>query len=241
MKKFSKPIVATVLAAAASTAGGWDITGNVAITSDYLFRGISRTDSDPALQGGLDAIHETGFYTGVWGSNVQSAGNLELDYYAGYKNSLNEQISFDTGVIYYDYPGGSLGGGVDAEYWEIYGGLSYDLAQAIISGKISYSPDYFGETGTGLYYEAGLNVPLPLELDLALHAGYQTIDDGEASKGGFFSSNEDSYSDWSIGITKKLAGAGFNITYSSTSLNRKDCGNTNICNDTLVFSISKGL
>jgi len=241
MKKLTKTLVALFLAIVSTTSvgSGWEITGNVAITTDYLFRGISQTDSDPAIQGGLDAVHESGFYAGIWGSNVDFAGSLELDYYAGFSSFFNEQITYDMGVIYYDYPGGSLGDGVDPEFWETYGGLSYDFVSALLTGKISYSPDYFGETGTGFYYEAGLGIPLPLELDLALHVGYQTIEDGAASDDGFFSSNEDSYADWSIGISKEIGGVGFDVTASGTDLDNDDCFGTDVCDTTIVFTISK--
>jgi len=244
MAKLARTIVSlglVAMALTASAAGGWDVTGNVALTTDYIYRGISRTDTDPAIQGGFDAAHESGFYTGIWGSNVQFAGSLELDYYAGFSNIINDQISYDIGMIYYDYPGGNLDSGRDPEYWEMYGGLGYDFGQAMASGKVSYSDDYFGETGTGVYYEAGLDIPLPQEFALALHVGYQTIDEGEASERGFFSSEEDSYVDWSVGIAREFAGIGFDVTASGTDLDGGDCFNTDVCDTTIVFAISKSM
>lgn len=243
MKKLAKTIVASglVTISSAALAAGWEVSGNVALATDYVFRGISQTTSDPAIQGGFDAVHDSGFYTGVWGSNVQFAGSLELDYYAGFGSSINEQASYDVGVIYYDYPGGNLGGGVDPEYWELYGGLSYDFGKGSVSGKISYSPDYFGETDTGVYYEAGVDVPLPQGFALATHVGYQTINEGAASKGGFFSSEEDSYKDWKIGISKEYAGLGFDVSAKGTNLDGKDCFNLDICDTTVILTVSKSL
>ena len=87
-----------------------EISGNVALTTDYRFRGISQTTSDPAVQGGFDWSHDSGFYLGTWGSNVEFAGSLELDYYGGFANNINDNIAYDVGFIYYDYPGGDLGG-----------------------------------------------------------------------------------------------------------------------------------
>ena len=86
-----KTLIATAVMAATSTAALADITGNVAMTSDYVFRGISQTDNQMAIQGGLDYAHESGIYVGTWASNVSpdffnGAGNdpqIELDLYGG--------------------------------------------------------------------------------------------------------------------------------------------------------------
>ena len=68
-----KQTILTSLAAAgllAATGAAADITGNVGLTTDYVFRGISQTDEKPAIQGGLDYAHSSGAYAGVWASNV---------------------------------------------------------------------------------------------------------------------------------------------------------------------------
>ena len=215
-----------------------EVSGNVALTTDYRFRGISQTTSDPAVQGGLDYNHESGFYVGTWGSNVQFAGSLELDYYAGFANDINDSLAYDVGFIYYDYPGGDLGAGAgDPEFWEIYGGLSGDVGPVSLSGTVSYSDDYFGETGTAWYYDLGASYGLPYEITLSGHFGYQTIDDK-----GFFSSDEDSYKDWSVGVSKSMWDLDFDLSYIDTNLSdSSDCDNTNSCDSTVVFSVSKSL
>lgn len=217
-----------------------EISGNVALTTDYRFRGWSQTTSDPAVQGGFDYNHESGFYVGTWGSNVEFAGSLELDYYAGFANDINDSIGYDVGVIYYDYPGGDLGG-VDPEFWEVYGGLSGDLGPVSLSGTISYSDDYFGETGKAWYYDLGASYGLPYDISLNAHFGYQTIDDGSIKDDGFFSSDEDSYKDWSIGVTKTMWDLDFDLSYIDTNLSDSDCFGNNVCDSTVVFSISKSL
>jgi len=217
-----------------------EISGNVALTTDYRFRGWSQTTSDPAVQGGFDYNHDSGFYVGTWGSNVEFAGSLELDYYAGFANDINDSIGYDVGVIYYDYPGGDLGG-VDPEFWEVYGGLSGDLGPVSLSGTISYSDDYFGETGKAWYYDLGASYGLPYDISLNAHFGYQTIDDGSIKDDGFFSSDEDSYKDWSIGVTKTMWDLDFDLSYIDTNLSDSDCFGNNVCDSTVVFSISKSL
>ena len=233
----------TLIAAAMATVS-WpalaEISGNVALTTDYRFRGWSQTTSDPAVQGGFDYNHDSGFYVGTWGSNVEFAGSLELDYYAGFANDINDSIGYDVGVIYYDYPGGDLGG-VDPEFWEVYGGLSGDLGPVSLSGTISYSDDYFGETGKAWYYDLGASYGLPYDISLNAHFGYQTIDDGSIKDDGFFSSDEDSYKDWSIGVTKTMWDLDFDLSYIDTNLSDSDCFGNNVCDSTVVFSISKSL
>ena len=220
-----------------------EVSGNVALTTDYRFRGISQTSSNPAVQGGLDYNHESGFYVGIWGSNVQFAGSLELDYYAGYANDINDNIAYDVGFIYYDYPGGDLGPGVgDPEFWELNAGLSGDLGPVSLSGTVSYSNDYFGETGTAWYYDLGASYGLPYDITLSGHFGYQSIDDGSIFKDGFFSSNTDDYKDWSIGVSKSMWDLDFDLSYIDTDLSdSKDCFDANICDSTVVFSVSKSL
>jgi uncharacterized protein (TIGR02001 family) len=146
-------------------------------------------------------------------------------------------VAFDVGAIYYDYPGdgGSL------EFWEIYGGLSGDLGPVSLSGKVSYSDDYFGESGTAFYYDLGASYALPAEFSLSAHFGYQTIDDGAASDAGFFSSSEDSYKDWSIGVSRSFMGVDLDLSYLDTNLGKSDCFDTKICDSTVVFSVSKSL
>ena len=217
-----------------------EVSGNVALTTDYRFRGWSQTTSDPAIQGGFDYNHESGFYVGTWGSNVEFAGSLELDYYAGFANDINDNIAYDVGIIYYDYPGGDLGG-VDPEFLEIYGGLSGDLGPVSLSGTISYSDDYFGETGKAFYYDLGASYGLPYDISLNAHFGYQTIDDGSIKDDGFFSSDEDSYKDWSIGVSKSMWELDFDLSYIDTNLSDSDCFGNNVCDSTVVFSISKSL
>ena len=214
-----------------------EISGNVALTTDYRFRGISQTGSDPAVQGGFDWAHDSGFYLGTWGSNVNFANSLELDYYGGYAGNINDSLAFDVGAIYYDYPGG----GGNLEFWEIHGGLSGDLGPVSLSGMVSYSDDYFDSTGTAFYYDLGASYKLPADFSLSAHFGYQTIDDGSIKDDGFFSSDEDDYQDWSIGVSKSMWSLDFDLSYVDTNLGSSDCFGANVCDSTVVFSVSKSL
>ena len=91
------------------------ITGNLGFFSDYRFRGISQTAKHPAVQGGFDYAHASGFYAGTWASNVShysyTDANMEWDFYGGYNYKLNDDIGLTAGGIYYFYPGGKNGVG----------------------------------------------------------------------------------------------------------------------------------
>lgn len=92
------------------------LTGNVGFVNDYRFRGISQTFLQPAIQGGFDYSHASGFYAGTWGSNVYGGsngsglgvdynnGSMEWDFYGGYKWDLGP-VGMDFGVLQYQYPG----------------------------------------------------------------------------------------------------------------------------------------
>ncbi len=81
----------------------YTVSGNMSLNSDYRFRGFTQTDYGPALQGGFDFAHKSGFYLGNWNSNVLSplftGASLEMDFYGGYKGSFGD-VGYDVGAIY---------------------------------------------------------------------------------------------------------------------------------------------
>jgi uncharacterized protein (TIGR02001 family) len=154
---FSKSKVALALAVLASTSAfaqtkapepDWTVAGNMSINSDYRFRGFTQTNYAPALQGGIDVTHKSGFYVGNWNSNVKDAlyngASLEMDLYGGYKGELMPGLGYDVGAIYYSYPGtGKDVAGANKTKFsntEVYFGLTYGP----VSGKLYYATsDYF--------------------------------------------------------------------------------------------------
>ena len=114
------------------------VSANVAFASDYVWRGMTQSDG-PAIQGGFDFEDESGFYAGIWGSNVNfnDGAGSELDYYAGYGFSLGD-VGVDVGYIAFDYPENQTG----LDFEEIYLGLSFgDLGLTLASGQDG-APDY---------------------------------------------------------------------------------------------------
>ena len=85
------------------------VSANVAFASDYVWRGMTQSDG-PAIQGGFDFEAESGFYAGIWGSNVNfsDGAGSELDYYFGYGFSVGD-LGIDIGYVAFDYPKNTLG------------------------------------------------------------------------------------------------------------------------------------
>ena len=200
-----------IIVFAANTASAEGITSNIALKSDYVFRGISKTDENPAIQGGFDYADPSGLHAGVWGSNTDfntaDDGSLELDIYAGYANEIGA-FSYDVGGIYYYYPGADSD--LDLNFIEAYFAVAYDFDVALLSAGMNYSPEYFGDTGSAMYYHGGVSVPLPHDFSASAHIGFQSIDDAE------------DYTDWSLGLGYNYLDFDFGLTYFDTDLDDDD-------------------
>jgi uncharacterized protein (TIGR02001 family) len=200
------------------------LSANVSLTSQYIFRGLSQSNEDPALQGGFDYSHASGLYIGTWASSitwlkdsgVYDSSSLELDLYGGYRGNITEDVSFDVGVLQYYYPGEKVGGAVSPNTTEIYGAVGWKW----LSAKYSYAlTDAFGiDDGSGSWYlEVGADFPLTEALTLNLHYGKQEFD---GSVGGV-SNDQFSYDDWKVGLAYELP-QGFTVGayYTDTDAKR---------------------
>ena len=228
------------------SSGPWSISGTIVGTSDYMFRGVSQTQNDAAIQGSIDLSHESGFYAGVWASNVDfgpfdAAGtSIELDIYAGWSGSSEDELfSYDFNVTWFTYPDAETedNGLPTYSYFEGYAQLGYDFGQFAISGAVSFTPEYFGETGTGLYLTAGIAVPITDWLTIDANIGHQNIEDAAP----------DSYMDWNAGATASIEDHfEVDIRYTDTTLSDIECASftgsiENVCDGRVVFSVSATL
>ena len=141
-----------------------EISANLAITSNYVWRGMTQSSKSPAVQGGID-LGYNGFYLGAWGSNVEfkdgSNNNLEADIYAGYAAEI-AGIGYDIGFIQYAYPNDS-----DAlNFEEAYIGLSKDFGAFGVNGKYSFGLDDAPD-----YWDLGASAALPMDSTLAFTYG----------------------------------------------------------------------
>lgn len=241
---FNKTILSTVLAStltivATVSQAETEISGNVALTSDYKFRGISQSDESAALQGGFDIGFDNGMYLGTWGSTVDFDtdgggfdGSLELDVYAGWGSELGKSgdLSIDLGVLYYGYPGDD---DADGDYLEFYGSLAWkDLTVGV-----AYSDDYYAETGEFWYLYTDYSLSLPSDFGLAFHVGFNDLDED----GGFLSDGQDSYIDYSVALTKEWLSVEWSLAYVGTDLDESEVFGTEWGDDSVIFSVSKSL
>jgi uncharacterized protein (TIGR02001 family) len=242
----SAAFAAPGIAAAQAPAPG-PVTANVTVASDYRFRGLTQTMERPALQGGFDYTHRSGFYLGNWNSNVSSAifpnSNLEMDFYGGYKPTFGD-ITADIGFIWYAYSGsratitnlqtGTVCGDCEIDNKEIYVGATWKWIGAKLYWAID---DLFGipDTKNSWYLDLTGNYDLGSGWGIVGHFGRQKVKD--------FS--DATYSDWKLGVTKDLRGFIFGVAYVDT--NAKDAAytfsdarkTTNIGDAGIVLSVSR--
>jgi uncharacterized protein (TIGR02001 family) len=135
------------------------VTFNLGANNDYVFRGISQSDEDPSVFGGVDASVGA-LYAGLWASNVDfgNGTDAEIAAYAGIRPKLSS-VTLDFGAIYYGY--------VDAprnahqDYWEAKAAASVPAGPATLGAALYYSPEFFGRGGEAWYYEASAAVAIP--------------------------------------------------------------------------------
>jgi uncharacterized protein (TIGR02001 family) len=235
-KKFTKTMVAAVLASGAGTAVALDdISANVALGTDYIFRGVSQTDSGPAISGGFDWAYDTGWnglslYAGTWGSNIDpqffggdSKPSMELDGYLGLSGSLGE-IGYDVGWLRYFYPGGGFN---DTSEWHIGGSWRW------FGATYYYSKDWFGTGGdSASRIEGSFDYELPYGIALTASVANNYGDGIED----FF---VDSYVDWLVGVSKPWLGVDWAFTYTDTNISQSDCGGQSLCDSAFNVSVSK--
>jgi uncharacterized protein (TIGR02001 family) len=131
------------------------LSGNVAIYTDYSFRGVSQTQRDMAIQGGLDWNHDSGVFLGVWASPVDFGdAYMESDWYGGYAGAI-DNFSYKVSATYFYYPDAD-----EFSYWEFGLFTGYDFGVTAVSAGVIGSPDYFGFLDTGFYVPVGFAIPI---------------------------------------------------------------------------------
>jgi uncharacterized protein (TIGR02001 family) len=223
------------------------VTGNVALVTDYRFRGLSQSSGDPAIQGGINVNHSSGLYVGVWSSSTSFDvvgpaaqavyGGQELDIFGGWTGAVANGVTADVGLLYYAYPNGHVG---KAEFFEPYASLSTTLGP--VSGKVGVNYAWKqealnfngGKKDDNVYVYGELSGGIPgTPVSLSGHLGYtdgalspkfatgQTVD----YKGGL---------DWNVGatfaITKNLSITGQYVGVEGASID-------GYSNDTVVGTL----
>lgn len=171
------------------------LSANVAIVSEYRFRGVDLSGGDIAIQGGVDVGLPAGFYVGTWASStdedtVVGYGHTELDVYGGWTGELGDTVTLDVGVIGYLYPNSDAG---NFDYFEGYASVAADLGPASVTVGAAYAPDQDSlgsRDNLYLYTDVGVGIG-DSPLSLSGHLGYTD---------GFLTYTTDGNAfDWSVG------------------------------------------
>lgn len=236
-----KKVLLALFMAVGVTSAYAQLSGNLGLTSDYRFRGISQTQNAPAIQGGIDYAHSSGLYIGNWNSSVSSqmynnGSGVESDIYAGFKKDVYKGITIDVGSYNYFYPRANTVTGKEYTTNELYAGVGYGP----VSVKYSHSmSDYFGTTNsTGTqYFQADLNQPIPVvkNLSLVAHAGRTDVANNANLN----------YNDFNAGLAYDLKGwvvaakYYWNTSMASGFASANTINGQGLTNSTAVVSVTK--
>lgn len=241
LSAFAALVALSSVPAFAQQAADYTLTGNLTLASDYRFRGISQTFVQPAIQGGIDYSHASGFYLGNWNSNVSGLvytdGSLEMDFYGGYKGTAGG-FGYDVGLLYYYYPGSGNTGAGKIDNTELYAAGSFGPVTLKYSHAVS---DFFNAPDSKNSYYLDLSASHEISgFTLGAHVGYQKLKGGarvtEIGGGGL----RDSIVDYRLGVTRDVSGFVLGAAWVGT--NRDLAGSVagrNISGDTLVLSVGK--
>lgn len=168
----SVALITTMAFAEEEKKSDFGVSANMAITSNYIFRGMTLSNNSPAIQGGVDLEYK-GLYVGVWGSNVElgdTKNSLEADFYGGYKSEL-AGIGFDIGAIEYSYPNMSN----EYNFAEVYFGLSKEWEKFGVKAKYSKGIKT-NDLNPEDCWEVGGSVKLPYDVGFsAIYGDYHNI------------------------------------------------------------------
>lgn len=218
------------------------VTGSVALVSDYRFRGVSQTDKEMAVQGGLTVTHESGVYAGTWASNLAGWGtfggaNMELDLYGGVKVPVGGG-AIDVGVTWYMYPGGFS----NTDFAEPYAKLSGTAGPISLLAGVAYAPKqealgrwFFtgadsvagipndpGDKEDNLYLWGDASSAIPgTALTVKGHIGYSDGNKGLGPNGTSLAPTG-TYWDWMAGADYVIGPVTLGVAYVDTSIGRAE-------------------
>ncbi|HVZ43390.1 MAG TPA: TorF family putative porin [Ramlibacter sp.] len=174
----------------------YTLAWNIGAVTDYRYRGISQTRLQPALQGGVDFTHKSGFYAGAWASTIKwikdagGSDDVEVDVYGGYKFEAGP-VGMDVGVLTYTYPGNDLHPSADTQ--ELYVAGTWGPATLKYSHAVSNLFGFADSSGSG-YLELSGNFDLGNGWSVTPHVGHQSVHHNSAF----------AYTDYSVTVGKDL-------------------------------------
>jgi uncharacterized protein (TIGR02001 family) len=207
-----------------------NVEWSLALTSDYVFRGVTQTNYDPALQAGLTyTFGDSGIYVGGWTSNVDFADpigpDIEFDFLLGWNHDLNDDWNVDLSLVHYSYFGERDDYG-SVDYTEVIGAASW---KEMLTLTLAYAPDYSNLDYSSLY--ANLGGSWELGNDFSLNAGIGHTD---------FSDDNGSYTDWNLGISRQFGPVNLALNYYDTDIDFDEDAEHHHASDEVVFSVTLG-
>lgn len=225
------------VAQAQEAEGPISVSGSATLTSDYRFRGVSQTNKEMAIQGGLTVSHESGLYAGTWASNLAGWGtfggsNMELDLYAGYAVPLGG-VTLDVGLTWYMYPGGAD----TTDFAEPFVKLSGDVGPASLLLGVAYAPKQKalgnvtpgahpaaapGDKEDNLYIWGDVSAGIPeTPVTLKAHLGYSDGNPGLGPNGTSIAPTG-KYLDWLLGADVAVGPVTLGIAYVDTDIGKSE-------------------
>jgi len=191
-----------------------EFSSNVALTTDYVWRGFSQNSENPAIQGGFDYANGL-FYVGTWASIVDfGVANMELDLYGGFAGETESGLAWDVGAIGYFYPDTD-----DLDFFEIYGGLGYSFGPVDASGYVYFDPD-----NENTYVEGALGYGLTDNVSVDASLGNYSFDGGG------------DYTAYSVGGTLSTELVDFDLRFWGT-----DVDGDSLADDRVVLTVSRSM
>lgn len=211
-----------VLAQAKAPEPDYSLSFNVGAVSDYRYRGLSQSRLRPALQGGADFSHKSGFYVGTWASTIRwiedggGDANVEVDIYGGYKTTFGS-VGLDVGVLRYLYPRSDLA--VNPDTTEVYAAGTFGPATLKYSHAVT---NLFGVADSKNSYYVDLSATFDAGfwgLAVTPHVGYQKVKNASNL----------SYTDWSLTVSKEfMPGLTGSLAYVGTDITVPGPGGRNL-------------
>lgn len=207
------------------------VSGSVALVSDYRFRGVSQSDEEAAIQGGITLTHKSGFYASTWASNLAGWGtfggsNMELDLVGGYKRDLGNGTAIDVGLTWYMYPGGASNTDFAEGYAKLSGtlgpvtalaGVAYAPKQRAL-GNFSNTPFSRGQSEDNLYLWGDISAGIPkTPVTAKAHLGYSEGNPGLGPNGTSVAPTG-SYLDYLVGLDVTFRPVTLGIAYVGTDI-----------------------
>ena len=173
-----------------------NLSGSFALTSNYVFRGVSQSENLAAVQGGLTYTFPIHIYANVWASNVKFASTpnaqIEIDTIMGYHNTYGDNFTYDINFDRYNYPGAR--------------NINYNEANSVFNYRflqfgLSYSANEYATHTGGTYYNGGINYNVPSKYTFGIEninvqalLGHSSLSRAAGN----------SYNDYNISISKTL-------------------------------------